>query len=151
MLTRQPADPHAERQESTAFWLETVTQAREYAKEQIQQNAAQNKQRYDNTAKHREIAAGDAVMLQRPIPANTSTPRKLHSTWVGPFRVLQVYDQVAIIRSVANPDLPPVRAHKNRLRLCDGDRFLDRMDQNPAGESVWTADPNLEAEYEEDG
>jgi transposase InsO family protein len=117
-------DPRREDYLPLTRWLERVTTARKAVRQYIQGAATRNKTNYDVRARPQKFKLGDAVILDRDPDPNSPQPRKFQPCGVGPFRITEIGDRVAVLRPIASSHLQEVTSHFDRMRLCDETRFI---------------------------
>ena len=94
-----------------------LNDAWQLAQEQIKKSQASWKQYYDTFASKHSICVGDQVYVYTPAK-KTGTAYKFACLFVGPYRVLKLYDTGIDVRLISKPFARPIQVALGRVRLC---------------------------------
>ena len=93
------------------------TEAWKLAQCQVQKAQKSQKEYYDRGTVTDKVHVGDRVFVYTP-SEKKGKAYKFACPYVGPYRVLEVYDNGARLKHIRKPNSQPIRVALNRVRLC---------------------------------
>jgi hypothetical protein len=86
---------------------------RQLALDRTEQVQEQRKQRYDERIRFEKVYKGDTVLLYDS--RHHKFPGKLHIAWMGPFQVLEVFDNGLLQLGTMEGEALPTRTNGSRI------------------------------------
>jgi len=87
------------------------------AQDQIHKAQKSQKENYDRNAAPSKVHVGDQVFVYTPAE-KTGKAYKFACPYMGPYRVLELYNNGASVKLISKPNDSPIRVALNQVRLC---------------------------------